>query len=212
MTDAELHIALREVVAIGRRGGYDNDEIADKLIGVVRDYANDFAAMKLTEAAEGHYRSIIAGADVVMADDVLRRAKALTEHRAAFEPCEAAPIGIVTNCAAMGCEGKGCAMSKTQEPVSLDDLVMTESQREQLDWELARERKEASRRRIDERICQCPESNPDCEHPTCPRWPQPGHIAAARRHPMPGYDQGWILGYFQGRDDEANGLPLREAP
>jgi len=39
MTDAELHIALREVVAIGRRGGYDNDEIAEKLARVVRDLA-----------------------------------------------------------------------------------------------------------------------------------------------------------------------------
>jgi hypothetical protein len=38
MSDAELHIALREVVAIGRRGGYDNDEIAEKLARVVHDY------------------------------------------------------------------------------------------------------------------------------------------------------------------------------
>ena len=39
MTNAELHTALREVVAIGRRGGYDNDEIAEKLARVVHDYA-----------------------------------------------------------------------------------------------------------------------------------------------------------------------------
>lgn len=39
MNDAELHTALREVVAIGRRGGYDNDEIAEKLAPVARDCA-----------------------------------------------------------------------------------------------------------------------------------------------------------------------------
>lgn len=28
------------------------------------------------------------------------------------------------------------------------------------------------------RDCECPRLNPDCEHPTCPRWPQPGHLRA----------------------------------
>jgi len=51
MTDAELHIALREVVGIGRRGGYDNDEIAERLARIVRDYANDFAVANLRELA-----------------------------------------------------------------------------------------------------------------------------------------------------------------
>lgn len=27
-------------------------------------------------------------------------------------------------------------------------------------------------------MCECPTPNPDCEHPTCPRWPQPGHFYA----------------------------------
>lgn len=48
MNDAELHVALREVVAIGRRGGYDGDEVAEKLAGVVRDYA----AHQLRHAAD----------------------------------------------------------------------------------------------------------------------------------------------------------------
>lgn len=26
------------------------------------------------------------------------------------------------------------------------------------------------------RDCECPSRNPDCEHPTCPRYPQPGHL------------------------------------
>jgi hypothetical protein len=26
---------------------------------------------------------------------------------------------------------------------------------------------------------------------------------------MPGYDEGWLEGYAQGRDDEADGLPMR---
>lgn len=29
-----------------------------------------------------------------------------------------------------------------------------------------------------DRECMCPIPNPDCEHPTCPRWPQPGHFYA----------------------------------
>lgn len=34
------------------------------------------------------------------------------------------------------------------------------------------------RRKSEVRTCvACPEDNPDCEHPTCPRWPQPGHFA-----------------------------------
>ena len=33
-------------------------------------------------------------------------------------------------------------------------------------------------RRIESRDCMCPAQNPDCQHTTCPRFPQPGHYHA----------------------------------
>lgn len=50
MKAAELHTALREVVAIGRRGGYDNDEIAANLARVVKAHSRDAVVAVLNEA------------------------------------------------------------------------------------------------------------------------------------------------------------------
>lgn len=41
--------------------------------------------------------------------------------------------------------------------------------------------------------CECPAENPDCQHPTCPRWPQEGHLEKPyagpyRRLPL------WLIG------------------
>lgn len=55
---------------------------------------------------------------------------------------------------------------------------------EQLAWEEARTDHEAVKRekhaamlaRERGECVACPEPNPDCQHPTCPRWPQPGHF------------------------------------
>lgn len=52
VTPAELHTALREVVAIGRRGGYDNDEIAANLARVVRAHSRDAVLEVLNDARD----------------------------------------------------------------------------------------------------------------------------------------------------------------
>lgn len=62
------------------------------------------------------------------------------------------------------------------------------------------------------RDCQCPDPNEDCEHPTCPRWPQPGHLRAvigqwlrASHDPPYGDDAESLLAHLQ-----ANGLRIVE--